>query len=264
MSVLNYTGLVEFGKKFLEQLKLDFKNIFVAKETGKDLMTTAEREKLTNISPGAQVNVIETVQVNGTSVTPSGKSINIEVPTKTSDLTNDSGFITSADVPPGAVASTTVPEMDGVATVGTETAFARGDHRHPSDTSKQDVISDLEAIRTGAGLGATAVQPGALSAYATTDAVNTAISTALASVYKFKGTVETYAALSNVSNPANGDVYNVTAAFDLNDINYPAGTNVVWDSESSRWEPLTMSFTIEYMTTSEINDAVTSIFSITA
>lgn len=58
------------------------------------------------------------------------------IPSKTSDLTNDSGFITSADVPEGAAASTTTPRMDGTAAVGTETAFARGDHRHPSDTSR--------------------------------------------------------------------------------------------------------------------------------
>lgn len=34
-------------------------------------------------------------------------------------------------------------------------------------TSKQDVIEDLETIRTGASAGATAVQPSALSDYAT-------------------------------------------------------------------------------------------------
>lgn len=60
----------------------------------------------------------------------------IKLPTKTSELTNDSGFITSADVPEGAAASTTTPKMDGTAAVGSETAFARGDHVHPKDTSK--------------------------------------------------------------------------------------------------------------------------------
>lgn len=63
------------------------------------------------------------------------------VPTKTSDLTNDSGFITAADVPEGASASTATPQMDGIAAVGTSTAFARGDHVHPSDTSKVDKIT---------------------------------------------------------------------------------------------------------------------------
>jgi len=64
----------------------------------------------------------------------------IKLPSKTSELTNDSGFITSADVPDGAAASTTTPKMDGTAAVGTETAFARGDHVHPSDTTKVDKV----------------------------------------------------------------------------------------------------------------------------
>ena len=32
--------------------------------------------------------------------------------------------------------STTTPKMDGTASVGTETSFARGDHRHPTDTTR--------------------------------------------------------------------------------------------------------------------------------
>jgi len=60
------------------------------------------------------------------------------VPTRTSQLTNDSNFITLSDVPGGAVASTTTPKMSGTAATGTETAYARGDHVHPSDTSKVD------------------------------------------------------------------------------------------------------------------------------
>lgn len=43
----------------------------------------------------AQSNVIESVKVNGTVITPSSKSVNISVPTKTSELTNDSGFKTT-------------------------------------------------------------------------------------------------------------------------------------------------------------------------
>lgn len=43
---------------------------------------------------GGDTNVIETVKVNGTALTPdSNKAVNISVPTKTSDLTNDSKFI---------------------------------------------------------------------------------------------------------------------------------------------------------------------------
>lgn len=44
---------------------------------------------------GGDVNVIEVVKVNGTALTPdSNKAVDVPVPTKVSDLNNDSGFIT--------------------------------------------------------------------------------------------------------------------------------------------------------------------------
>lgn len=64
------------------------------------------------------------------------------LPTKLSQLINDSGFITGTDVPEGAAASTTVPKMDGAAAAGAETAFARGDHVHPTDTSRLATTGD--------------------------------------------------------------------------------------------------------------------------
>lgn len=103
---------------------------------------------------GSYTNI--TVSSNTKTLTVGGQTATL--PTKTSQLTNDSGFITTSDIPEGAAASTTTPKMDGTAAVGTETAFARGDHRHPSDTSKQNVISDLADIRSGAAAGATALQ----------------------------------------------------------------------------------------------------------
>jgi hypothetical protein len=123
--------------------------------------TTEEKNKLAGIAAGAEVNqnAFSNVKVGSTIVQSSSKTDQIEIigggdvsvsgnttnksvtvtvvtPKKTSDLTNDSGYITIEDVPEGAVASTTTPLMDGTAAVGTEVAFARGDHRHPSDTSK--------------------------------------------------------------------------------------------------------------------------------
>lgn len=68
------------------------------------------------------------------------------IPTKTSDLTNDSGFITSS-------------ALSGYATE----SYVQGYH----DSTKQDVISDLATIRSGAALGATAVQPSAIEDMAT-------------------------------------------------------------------------------------------------
>lgn len=61
-------------------------------------------------------------------------------PTKTSQIINDSGFITATDLPENATASGTTPKMAGIADAGTEDAFARGDHVHPSDAQKVDKI----------------------------------------------------------------------------------------------------------------------------
>ena len=57
----------------------------VDKVEGKQLSTNdytaTDKSKLSNIEAGAQVNVIEAVQVNGSPVSPSGKTVNISVPT---------------------------------------------------------------------------------------------------------------------------------------------------------------------------------------
>lgn len=44
-------------------------------------------------------------------------------------------------IPEETAASSTTPKMDGTAAVGTETSFARGDHVHPSDTTKVDKVT---------------------------------------------------------------------------------------------------------------------------
>lgn len=41
----------------------------------------------------------------------------------------------------GASASSTTPAMDGTADAGSETAYARGDHVHPTDTSREPVFT---------------------------------------------------------------------------------------------------------------------------
>ena len=63
-------------------------------------------------------------------------------PAKVSELENDAGYLTIADVPEGTAASSTVPKMDGEANPGVEVAFARGDHVHPTDTSRLAVDGD--------------------------------------------------------------------------------------------------------------------------
>lgn len=48
----------------------------------------------------------------------------------------------------GPEPSSTTPAMDGTAAVGTATTYARADHVHPSDSSKQDVLVSGTNIRT--------------------------------------------------------------------------------------------------------------------
>lgn len=72
----------------------------VDKEEGKGLssndFTDAEKDKLSGVEAGAQENVIEVVKRNGTALTVTNKTVDVEVPTATSALTNDSGYITNA------------------------------------------------------------------------------------------------------------------------------------------------------------------------
>ena len=61
------------------------------------LMSAADKTKLNSIDNNADVNIIEKVKVNGSILTPDeNKAINIKVPTKTSDLTNNSNFVSDA------------------------------------------------------------------------------------------------------------------------------------------------------------------------
>lgn len=56
----------------------------------------------------AQENVIESIKVNGTAQTITSKSVDITVPTKTSELTHDSGFLVASDIANKADKATTL------------------------------------------------------------------------------------------------------------------------------------------------------------
>lgn len=71
----------------------------VDKEEGKGLsendFTNGYKGKLDGIEGGAQVNVIEVVKRNGVAIPITDKAVDVAVPTTTSSLTNDSGYITN-------------------------------------------------------------------------------------------------------------------------------------------------------------------------
>jgi len=93
---LDYDGLVYYHSKVKTAL-----NNKVDKVSGKGLstndFTNALKNKLDNIAAGAQVNVIEGINVNGTAVSLTNKIANLTIPTKLTDLTNDGNFVTDAN-----------------------------------------------------------------------------------------------------------------------------------------------------------------------
>lgn len=238
---LDQNGLLYFWQKIV--------NKFVAKESGKGLstndFTTEEKNKLAGIAAGAQVNVKPDWNAS------SGNAAEIlnkpTIPSKTSDLTNDSGFITQEQVPEGAVASNTTPKMDGTAAVGVETAFARGDHVHPSDTSKANIADVYAKTETyskteinekgflvASDIANKADKTTTLSGYGIADAyTKSEVDGKLSAVYKPAGNT-LFANLPTPSASNLGNVYNMTDAFttdsrfiDSEPTQYPIGTNVV-------------------------------------
>lgn len=91
---LNDTGLTYLWGRI--------KALFVAKDGNKVLSdnnyTTAEKNKLAGIAAGAQVNVIETVKVNNTALTPSSKAVDITVPTTVAQLSDAGDYAKKADI----------------------------------------------------------------------------------------------------------------------------------------------------------------------
>lgn len=119
--------------------------------------------------------------------------------------------------------STATPLMDGTAAVGTSTTYARGDHRHPSDTAKVDAVSSYSGFtgritNTDASAKLQSSMSGIISTVEATGALakmnaqnlseNTSASVALAyGEVRIQSTDGTY--ISNVQTPtANGDAAN--------------------------------------------------------
>lgn len=62
------------------------------------IMSSTDKTKLNGIAEGAQVNVIESIKVNGTALATSNKGVNITVPTNNNQLTNGAGYQTASQV----------------------------------------------------------------------------------------------------------------------------------------------------------------------
>ena len=79
-----------------------------------------DHSKAAHAPSNAERNIIVGIQKNGADVAPDGnRKVNITVPTKTSDITNDSGFITSGATTAKAKQLETTRKIDGVGFDGT-------------------------------------------------------------------------------------------------------------------------------------------------
>lgn len=141
--------------------------------------------------------------------TINGKPLSADVSLKTSDLTNDSGYITVDDVPDTSVPTTTVPAMDGTAAVGSENKYARGDHVHPTDTSRAPLASPTF---TGTPQAPTASTSTNNTQVATTAFVKAAIDAAQVGAAMFQGTVNTGTDISGLANYKRGYYWVVATA----------------------------------------------------
>lgn len=119
---------------------------------------TSNYNELTNKPKINNVELKGNKSLNDLGIQPAGNyALESEIPTKTSDLTNDSGFITSyTETDP------TVPSHVKNITQANITSW----------NNKQNAISDLSTIRSGASAGATAVQPSDLATVATSGSYN--------------------------------------------------------------------------------------------
>ena len=187
---LDDNGLLYFWQKI--------KAVFVEQQAGKGLSTndytTAEKNKLAGIASGAEVNVITAVSVNNAPLTPTNKAVNITVPTKTSDITNNSNFVADA-------------------------SYVHTDNNY------------------------TTTEKNKLAAFG--DASTYALKSDITGLYRYKGSVASYANLPTTGRTT-GDVWNTE----------DTGANYAW--EGSDWDSLGQLFSIVSITNSEIDVIVAS------
>ena len=119
------------------------------------------------------------------------------------------------------------PQMDGTASAGSSALYARGDHVHPSDTSKADKATTL-------------------AGYGITDAYTKAqVDQKLTGGMHYKGSVQTVADLPASGNQV-GDFYNIIAT----------GDNYAWDGTA--WDQTGSIVDLQPITNAEIDAIVAS------
>lgn len=197
------------------------------------------KTKLATVAEGAQVNVIEGVQVNGVDlqVSEDGKKVNVVVPT---------GALASLDE---VALSNLTTELQNVINNKADKATTLAGYGITDAYTKEETDTELAkkadkaTTLAGYGIENAYTKDETYNKTETEQKINSAIDVAVAGIYKVKGSVA-FADLPT-EGLAEGHVYNVTDAFTTTDAfvegagaKYPAGTNVVVVNTAEEGEPV--------------------------
>lgn len=183
------------------------------------------------ISEGGEPNVIETVKVNGTALPVTQKAVDVEVPTKTSDLTNDgdgeSNFATEEYVAENG------GKIDVIKVNGTAQAITNKAVDIPVPTKTSDLTNDSD-YQTSTNV-TSAIETALANngdPYQTEGQVDEKINDAIVGALKPKGSC-TFEELPTPSAAVLNNMYDVSNAFTTTDDfkegaghRHSAGTNV--------------------------------------
>ena len=225
---LDSTGLTQVWTAVKTFVGNAIANQSTATTSAKGLMSAEDKTKLNGIEADADVNIIESIKVNGTAQTITNKAVDITVPTKTSDLTNDDNVVKDASYVhtdnnytndektklSGIAAGAEVNVLESISVNGTaQTITSKG-----VDIS---VPTNNNQLTNGAG-------------YQTASDVESAIDAKISSAYKIGGSKTASELTSALLVAANeGKVFNMSEAITTTadfvegaGKAYPAGTNV--------------------------------------
>ena len=163
--------------------------------------------------------------------------INNRIPTKTSDITNDSGYITK-----------NVSNLTNYSTTNTVNQAINNAVSSKVDISSISTVAtsgDYKDLKNKPIIPSKTSELTNNSNYITSSAVDAKISSAIASVYRVKGTVANYSSLPK-SNVTIGDVYNLS----------DTGANYVCTATSPiTWDKLSETVDLSSYSTTAENDA---------
>lgn len=171
---------------------------------------------------------IDVIQVNGTAQTITNKTVNITVPTKVSDLTNDGDGTTGSEFATKAYVDTNGGKIDKIKVNGTEQTIVNKEVDLTVPTKVSDITNDSNfQTNTQVSTSISTALANNGDPYQTQSDVSTAISSAVASAVTIKGSVATASALPTTGNK-NGDMYDVL----------DTGRNYVWivENGTGRWD----------------------------